>query len=54
MIHPLARKECNVKDAFEIDGFIYASPVMAAVVDEILNIALYDCNVIIQGENRRW
>lgn len=50
VVHPLARKECNAKDAFEIDGFIYASPVMAAVVDEILNIALYDCNVIIQGE----
>ncbi len=48
--HPLAKKMRSKKEEHEIDGFIYTSPVTAAVVDEILNIALYDCNVIIQGE----
>ena len=30
--------------------FIYQSPVTARMVEEVLNIAKYDCNVIIQGE----
>ncbi len=33
-----------------IDGFVYMSPKTAAMIDEVLNIAKYDCNVIIQGE----
>lgn len=32
------------------DDFIYASPVTEALIDEALNIAGYDCNLIIQGE----
>ena len=38
---PVARK---------IQKFIYRSPVTANMVSEVLNIAQYDCNVIIQGE----
>ncbi len=36
--------------AKRIDNFIYESPVTADMVEEILNIARYDANVIIQGE----
>ncbi len=34
----------------QIDGFIYMSPVTAEMVADALNVAKYDCNVIIQGE----
>ena len=33
-----------------VDDFIFGSPVMEALVEDALNIAAYDCNVIIQGE----
>ena len=33
-----------------IDDFVYRSPVTAAMIDEALNVAQYDCSVIIQGE----
>ncbi|MGN1414899.1 MAG: sigma 54-interacting transcriptional regulator [Anaerovoracaceae bacterium] len=33
-----------------IDDFVYQSPVTRAMVEEALNVAQYDCNVIIQGE----
>ncbi|MEG0157144.1 MAG: sigma-54 dependent transcriptional regulator, partial [Anaerovoracaceae bacterium] len=33
-----------------VDDFIFSSPVTDALIDETLNIADYDCNVIIQGE----
>jgi len=36
--------------ARRIEDFVFASPVMADVVDMALNVARYDCNVIIQGE----
>ncbi len=32
------------------NGFIYQSPVTRQMVEEVLNVARYDCNVIIQGE----
>ena len=32
------------------DDYIYASPVTESMVNEIINVAKYDCNVIIQGE----
>ena len=32
------------------EDFVYASPVTEAMVKEALNVAKYDCNVIIQGE----
>ena len=34
----------------QADDFIYASPVTGEMVEEVINIAKYDCNVIIQGE----
>lgn len=34
----------------QIDGFLYMSPVTADLVADVLNVAKYDCNVIIQGE----
>lgn len=34
----------------QIDGFIYKSELTASMVEEILNVSRYDCNVIIQGE----
>ena len=34
----------------QIDDFIYMSPVTADMVSDALNVAKYDCNVIIQGE----
>ncbi|MBR4862338.1 MAG: sigma 54-interacting transcriptional regulator [Firmicutes bacterium] len=33
-----------------IEDFVYRSPVTAAMIDEALNVAQYDCSVIIQGE----
>lgn len=33
-----------------IDDFVFQSPVTQAMVEEALNVAQYDCNVIIQGE----
>ena len=32
------------------DGFIYQSQVTKHMVEEVMNVAKYDCNVIIQGE----
>lgn len=43
-------KESTKAAAQQIDGFIYKSQVTAEMVGEILNVAQYDCNVIIQGE----
>ncbi len=41
----------NAKTAArQIDGFLYMSPVTEEMVADALNIAKYDCNVIIQGE----
>jgi transcriptional regulator with PAS, ATPase and Fis domain len=33
-----------------IEDFVFMSPVTANLVDDALNVAKYDCNVIIQGE----
>ena len=33
-----------------IEDFVFMSPVTADLVDNALNVAKYDCNVIIQGE----
>ena len=40
----------SLDDPDKSDDFIYQSPVTAHMVDEVLNVAKYDCNVIIQGE----
>lgn len=42
--------ERTKKAAKNIDNFIYESPKTGEMVEEILNIARYDANVIIQGE----
>ena len=42
--------ERTKKAAKRIDNFIYESEVTGRMVDEVLNIARYDANVIIQGE----
>lgn len=42
------RSEISVEE--RIDDFVYQSPVTKAMVEEALNVAQYDCNVIIQGE----
>lgn len=34
----------------QVEDFVFKSPVTAAMIDEVLNVARYDCNVILQGE----
>lgn len=34
----------------QVEDFVFRSPVTAAMIDEVLNVARYDCNVILQGE----
>ena len=44
-------REANQEKIEErIGDFVYRSPVTGAMVEEALNVAQYDCNVIIQGE----
>lgn len=37
-------------NAQQVEDFVFNSPVTAAMIDEVLNVARYDCNVILQGE----
>ena len=46
----LNREKKTEPAAERIDDFVYRSPVTAAMIEEALNVAQYDCNVIIQGE----
>lgn len=39
-----------IANAGKEDDFIYQSPVTRRMVEEVMNVARYDCNVIIQGE----
>ena len=39
-----------LKKIEKIDDFVFQSPVTRSMIDDVLNIANYDCNVIIQGE----
>ena len=50
MIKHTGINQSRAVDARRIEDFVFASPVMADVVDMALNVARYDCNVIIQGE----
>lgn len=50
MSKPNFKRERTQNAARTIDGFIYMSPVTECMVEEVLNVAQYDCNVIIQGE----
>lgn len=47
---PMKRTRMDVDVVERIDDFVYQSPVTRAMIDEALNVAQYDCNVIIQGE----
>ena len=40
----------SAEKAGKVEDFIYASPVTEALLEETINIADFDCNVIIQGE----
>lgn len=42
--------QMNLNKTNSIDDFIFASPVTKVLADQVINIANYDCNVIIQGE----
>lgn len=37
-------------NAQQVEDFVFKSQVTAAMIDEVLNVARYDCNVILQGE----
>ena len=43
-------KERTQTAAQQIDGFVYKSKYTTEMIEEVLNIAQYDCNVILQGE----
>ena len=47
---PVKQIRTGINVAERIDDFVYESPVTRAMIDEALNVAQYDCNVIIQGE----
>ena len=44
------KKSLQISKAGKEDDFIYQSQVTRSMVEDIMNIAKYDCNVIIQGE----
>ncbi|MDO4485901.1 MAG: sigma 54-interacting transcriptional regulator [Bacillota bacterium] len=48
--HANKLKSSAMETAEKINDFVYQSPVTGEMVEEALNIARYDCNVIIQGE----
>nr|WP_315020761.1 sigma 54-interacting transcriptional regulator [uncultured Aminipila sp.] len=45
-----ATAQRNLNKTNRIDDFVFASPVTKTLADQVINIANYDCNVIIQGE----
>ena len=47
---PLSREKNASEIAERIEDFVYRSSVTRRMLDEALNVAQYDCNVIIQGE----
>lgn len=46
----LNRDKKIVEETVTIDDFVYRSPVTHSMIEEVINVAQYDCNVIIQGE----
>lgn len=40
----------SMEKSGRLDDFIFSSPTTKSLVDEVLNIAQYDCSVILQGE----
>ena len=53
--HPISKKSRMMKTAGArlsiMDDFVYDSNAMQMVMDEILTVSKYDCNVLINGEN---
>ncbi len=53
--HPISKKSRMMKSAGArlslMDDFIYESNAMQKVMDEVLTVSKYDCNVLITGEN---
>ena len=53
--HPISKKSQMMKTAAArltlMDDFIYDSNAMKMVVDEILTVSKYDCNVLVTGES---
>ena len=45
-----AKTKTREKEHHKTEDLVYMSPVTADLVDTVLNVAKYDCNVIIQGE----
>lgn len=43
-------KSIMITSAGKEDDFVYQSQVTKSMIDEVMNVAKYDCNVIIQGE----
>ena len=43
-------KTLRLESAGKVDDFVYKSVVTESMIKDVLNIAKYDCNVIIQGE----
>lgn len=44
------KKSLQISKAGKEDDFIYQSQVTRSMVEDVMNVAKYDCNVIIQGE----
>lgn len=40
----------SIEKNSRIDDFVFSSPETKALVEEVINIAQYDCNIILQGE----
>ncbi len=45
-----ARVKNEDREPQKVEDFVYMSPVTADLIDTVMNVAKYDCNVIIQGE----
>ena len=50
VVYAAYNKERTQNAARQIDGFVYKSKATSEMIEEVLNIAQYDCNVILQGE----
>lgn len=44
------KRKKSEKDTNRVEDFVYMDPVTGDLVDTVINVAKYDCNVIIQGE----
>lgn len=44
------KRKKSQKDTSKVEDFVYMDPITGDLVDTVINVAKYDCNVIIQGE----